>query len=63
MFVSTERRRRDLRRGLVSEGVTIAWMVVDAVGALAVGVTARSGAALAFGLDSLIELASAGVLI
>ncbi|MCL4534638.1 MAG: cation transporter [Bacteroidetes bacterium] len=63
MLVSTKRRRSDLRRGLFIEGVTIAWMVVEAVVALAVGVMARSGAALAFGLDSLIELASAGVLI
>ena len=63
MLVSTKRRRSDLQRGLFIEGVTIAWMVVEAVVALAVGVMARSGAALAFGLDSLIELASAGVLI
>jgi divalent metal cation (Fe/Co/Zn/Cd) transporter len=63
MLGSTARRQDDLRRGLLVEGVTIAWMVVEAVVALSVGLTARSGAALAFGLDSLIELGSAGVLV
>jgi divalent metal cation (Fe/Co/Zn/Cd) transporter len=63
MLVSTEQRRSDLRRGLVIERVTIAWMVVEAVVAITVGVMSRSGAAFAFGLDSLIELASAGVLV
>jgi len=58
-----EQRRNDLRRGLVIEAVTIAWMALEAAVALSVGVMARSGAALAFGLDSLIELASAGVLV
>src|SRR5215469_3758941 len=57
------RRDRDLRRGLLIEGVTIVWMVVEAVVAIGVGVTTRSGAALAFGIDSLIELGSAGVLV
>jgi len=63
MLVSSEQRRKDLHRGLVIEGITIAWMVLEAVIALSVGVVARSGAAIAFGLDSLIELASAGVLV
>jgi divalent metal cation (Fe/Co/Zn/Cd) transporter len=63
MAVSAQCRQGDLRRGLLIEGVTIAWMVVEAVVALGVGVMARSGAALAFGLDSLIELGSAGVLV
>jgi divalent metal cation (Fe/Co/Zn/Cd) transporter len=47
----------------VIETVTIAWMVVEAAVAIGVGIAARSGAALAFGIDSLIELGSAGVLI
>ncbi len=63
MVVFSERRRKDLRRGLAVEGITIAWMVVEAVIAMSVGVTARSGAAIAFGLDSFMELASAGVLV
>jgi divalent metal cation (Fe/Co/Zn/Cd) transporter len=63
MQPSIEQRRNDLRRGLVIEAVTIVWMVLEAIVALGVGIVARSGAALAFGLDSLIELASAGVLV
>jgi len=45
------------------ERFTIAWMVVEAAVAIASGVRARSVSLIAFGLDSLIELASAGVLI
>jgi Co/Zn/Cd efflux system component len=44
------------------EWFTIAWMTVEAVVAIGAGVTAGSLALLAFGLDSVIELASAGVL-
>jgi divalent metal cation (Fe/Co/Zn/Cd) transporter len=42
---------------------TVAWMVVEAAVALASGVIARSISLIAFGVDSLIELASACVLI
>jgi divalent metal cation (Fe/Co/Zn/Cd) transporter len=45
------------------EWLTIGWMVVEAVVALAAGVTAGSLVLVAFGLDSVIELISAGVLI
>jgi divalent metal cation (Fe/Co/Zn/Cd) transporter len=45
------------------EWFTVAWMVVEAVVALASGVIARSISLIAFGVDSLIELASACVLI
>jgi divalent metal cation (Fe/Co/Zn/Cd) transporter len=45
------------------EWFTVAWMVVEAAVALASGVTAGSISLIAFGLDSLIELASACVLI
>lgn len=53
----------DLRKGLLVEAISVVWMVVEAAVAIGVGVSARSGAALAFGLDSLIELGAAGVLI
>ena len=43
--------------------LTVGWMVVEAVVAIASGVAAGSLVLLAFGLDSVIELASAGVLI
>jgi divalent metal cation (Fe/Co/Zn/Cd) transporter len=44
------------------EWLTIGWMTVEAVVAIAAGVTAGSLVLMAFGLDSMIELASAGVL-
>jgi divalent metal cation (Fe/Co/Zn/Cd) transporter len=56
-------RARDLRRGLRIEGITILWMIVEAMVAIGVGITTGSVAALAFGIDSLIELGSAGVLV
>ena len=44
------------------EWLTIGWMTVEAVVAIAAGVTAGSLVLVAFGLDSMIELASAGLL-
>lgn len=43
------------------EWLTIAWMTVEAAIAIAAGWTAHSLLLIAFGLDSVIELASAGV--
>jgi divalent metal cation (Fe/Co/Zn/Cd) transporter len=63
MASQVEARVYDLRRGLLIEGVTIVWMVLEAAVAISIGITARSGAALAFGIDSLIELGSAAVLV
>jgi divalent metal cation (Fe/Co/Zn/Cd) transporter len=63
MSTSTIRRQSDLQRGLFVEAITIVWMIVEAIVAIGVGITARSGAALAFGVDSLLELGSAGVLV
>jgi divalent metal cation (Fe/Co/Zn/Cd) transporter len=45
------------------EWITLGWMAVEAAVALASGIAASSITLLAFGLDSVIELASAGVLI
>ena len=44
------------------EWLTIGWMTVEAVVAIGAGVAAGSLVLVAFGLDSVIELASAGVL-
>jgi divalent metal cation (Fe/Co/Zn/Cd) transporter len=44
------------------EALTIAWMIVEAAAAIGAGVVARSVLLLAFGVDSIIELLSAGVL-
>jgi divalent metal cation (Fe/Co/Zn/Cd) transporter len=45
------------------EWFTVAWMTVEAVVFIGAGVAAHSISLTAFGIDSLIELASAGVLI
>jgi divalent metal cation (Fe/Co/Zn/Cd) transporter len=54
----------DLRsRALRLEYLTIAWMIVEATVAIASGVAAGSVALTGFGLDSVIELAAAGVVL
>jgi divalent metal cation (Fe/Co/Zn/Cd) transporter len=52
-----------IRRAFWLESATVAWMVVEAAVAIWAGVQAASVSLVAFGIDSLIELASAGVLI
>lgn len=47
-----------LRRGLLVEYSSLAWMTVEALGAITAGVVSGSLALLAFGGDSIIELAS-----
>ncbi|MDE3154262.1 MAG: cation transporter [Acidobacteriota bacterium] len=56
-------RRADVNRALRLEWLTLAWMTVEASVALAAGLIAGSVVLEAFGIDSLIELTSAGVLI
>jgi divalent metal cation (Fe/Co/Zn/Cd) transporter len=56
-------RIRLVGHALRLEWLTVGWMVVEAVVAIASGVAAGSLVLLAFGLDSVIELASAGALI
>jgi hypothetical protein len=57
-----EASRSDLvRRVIWLEGLTAAWMLIEATVAIASGVSARSLSLIAYGADSLIELASAGV--
>jgi divalent metal cation (Fe/Co/Zn/Cd) transporter len=51
-----------IREAFWLEWLTIGWMTIEAVVAIAAGWTAGSLVLMAFGLDSLIELASAGVL-
>jgi divalent metal cation (Fe/Co/Zn/Cd) transporter len=52
-----------IREAFRLEWLTIGWMTVEAFVAIAAGLTAGSLVLIAFGLDSVIELASAGVLI
>jgi divalent metal cation (Fe/Co/Zn/Cd) transporter len=56
-------RQSLIREAFRLEWLTVGWMTVEAIVALGAGVMAGSLVLTAFGLDSLIELASAGVLI
>jgi divalent metal cation (Fe/Co/Zn/Cd) transporter len=59
----TTPRYKLLRAGIRIELVTVAWMVVEAVVAIGAGIAASSVLLTAFGLDSVIELVSGGVLL
>jgi divalent metal cation (Fe/Co/Zn/Cd) transporter len=52
-----------IRRAFRLEWLSVGWMAVEAAVAIGSGIAARSITLVAFGLDSVIELASAGVLI
>jgi len=52
-----------IREAFRLEWFTVAWMTVEAVVAIASGIAPQSISLIAFGIDSLIELTSAGVLI
>jgi divalent metal cation (Fe/Co/Zn/Cd) transporter len=52
-----------VRTGVRLEQLTIVWMAAEAIIALWAGAAARSGLLTAFGLDSVIELVSGGVLL
>jgi divalent metal cation (Fe/Co/Zn/Cd) transporter len=56
--------RSDLvRRAFQIEWLTLLWMLIEAAVAIGSGIAASSLSLIAFGADSLIELASAGVLL
>ena len=64
MSIVQAQARVDLvRQAFWLEWATIAWMVIEAAVAIASAVEAHSLALLAFGIDSVIELASACVLV
>lgn len=52
-----------IRQAFRLEWLTIAWMVIEGAVAIGAGLAASSLTLMAFGIDSVIELASAGVLI
>jgi divalent metal cation (Fe/Co/Zn/Cd) transporter len=56
-------RKADVRAGVRIEIVTVAWMTLEAVVAIAAGVLARSVLLTAFGFDSVIELVSGEALL
>ncbi len=59
----TPRRATLIERAFRLEWMTVFWMVVEGIVAIGAGLAAGSLTLMAFGLDSVIELASAGVLI
>jgi Co/Zn/Cd efflux system component len=61
--ITAERRETLVREAFRLEYLTVVWMVIEASVAIGAGVAARSLTLLAFGIDSVIELTSAGVLI
>ena len=61
--LATPERLALIRTAFRLEWMTVAWMVVEGVVAVGAGVVAGSLTLLAFGFDSVIELASAGVLV
>jgi len=61
--VGIERRDALIREAFRLEYLTVIWMVIEASVAIGAGIAARSLTLLAFGIDSVIELASAGVLV
>jgi divalent metal cation (Fe/Co/Zn/Cd) transporter len=52
-----------IRRGFLLEWLSIGWMSIEAIVAVGAGIVAGSVTLTAFGLDSVIEILSAGVLI
>lgn len=60
--ISQEPRAALIRRAFTLEWITVAWMMVEAAVAVGSGIVSHSLTLVAFGIDSVIELASAGVL-
>jgi divalent metal cation (Fe/Co/Zn/Cd) transporter len=56
-------RAARVRQAFVLEWITVAWMIIESIVAIAAALEARSTSLLAFGIDSLIELISASVLL
>lgn len=62
-FRLDEKREALIHKGFWLEWFTVGWMVIEAAVAVGAGVSVRSLTLMAFGVDSVIELVSAGVLI
>jgi len=61
--VSFDNRAKDLRLALLLTYITLAWMTIEGAAALLLGWASKSLLLEAFGIDSLIELFSGGVLL
>jgi divalent metal cation (Fe/Co/Zn/Cd) transporter len=57
------KRQAALFRALLLEWLTLGWMAIEATVAIGSGIVAHSVSLTAFGLDSVVEMASAGVLV
>ncbi len=62
-FAAIEARGQQIKQALWLEYASIAWMVIEAAVGLQSGIRAGSVSLMAFGIDSLIEIASACVLL
>lgn len=60
---AASRRPADIRRALVLTYITLAWMTVEGLASLALGRASKSLLLEGFGIDSIVELFSAGVLL
>jgi divalent metal cation (Fe/Co/Zn/Cd) transporter len=58
-----EQPERLIREARTAQSLTIAWMIVELVGALSTGIAAHSVALTAFGIDSAVELLTAGIVL
>jgi hypothetical protein len=58
-FVLTQERAAPIRQAFRLEWQTVAWMIVEGAVAIGAGIAAGSLTLTAFGLDSVIEVASA----
>ena len=61
--VEVHERRELVAKALRLEWITLGWLLIEAAVAIGSGIIAHSLTLIAFGADSIIELASAGVLI
>src|SRR5438552_18567237 len=61
--LALESRAKDLQRALLLTYITLAWMTIEGAAALLLGWASKSLLLEAFGIDSLIELFSGGVLL
>src|SRR5271169_4180449 len=61
--LATNNRSEIIRQAFLLEYLTLAWMTVEAAVAIVAGIAANSLTLVAFGIDSVIELASAGILV
>lgn len=61
--LSTPQRQQAAQAGVRIEQLTVGWMVVEALLAIAAGIVAQSRLLVAFGLDSGIELITGGILL